>query len=261
MSSLLLYRTWPGFRTESAIDWMLAISLCTFLFHLQFAATGWLMRYEAYLVALGTLVIAAAVNESVRNLLPVGYAASLQVCAPRQLLAAAVALLILLLPLAQRAAVGLTFFGAASHNIFQQQFQMAAFLHNNYDGASVAANDIGAITFFTHVDCLDLFGLANRTVAAARLNRNYTTSVIATEAERRGARIAVVYDNWFDGTNLPHLPAFWAAVEKWTVDRNVILGGSTVTFYATHLADADDLSRRLRAFDRGLPRDVGVSRP
>ena len=242
MAALFVWRTWPRLKPACATDYMLLLSLGLYLLHLQFAATGWVMRYEAYLVALGIWVIAAGVGKGWR-------AKWWQAALIGGVLAAS---------LGARAIEGLLMAGRASHNIYQQQFQTAMFLRENFDSESVAANDIGAITFFADIRCLDLAGLANLNVARALLNRTYSTSVIEAESQARRTRIAVIYDEWFDGKKWPRVPGSWTPVARWTVSPNYVLGKPTVTFYATRPEDAQVLWQRLHAFVPRLPAGVSV---
>lgn len=244
MAALFLWRCRPELKPVRATEYMLVLTMGLFLLHLQFAATGWVMRYEAYLVALGVFVSAAAIGET-------------RPADAWQTVAIGAFALVLLTPLATRSVDGLRLIRHASHNIFEQQYQMAMFLKENYNTASIAANDIGAITFFTETRCFDLVGLANVTVARAMLNRAYSTAIIESEARARGTRLAVIYDEWFEST-YPRGPASWTPVARWTVRANYVLGAPTVTFYAIQPEDAPDLRRRLRAFARRLPAGVSV---
>src|SRR6185436_5620763 len=63
-------------------------------------------------------------------------------------------------------------------NIYEQQIQMGRFLARFYPGQGVAANDIGAICFLADLRVLDLWGLASRDVAEAKLTGTYSTARI-----------------------------------------------------------------------------------
>jgi hypothetical protein len=256
VAGILLYAIWPGFRPRTPVDWIQALALGLCLGHLQFATTGWLLRYEAYLVALAWVAIAPAagpLNQRWKTGVSARVAAAL---GPARLVVLGVVILGVSQPLAWRTLEGIALARYASHNIYEQQIQMARFLRQNYNHSSVAINDIGAITYYTDLYCVDLFGLANRDVARARLDRNYTTQVIQTETLERHVELAIVYPSWFDGANLPSLPGEWIRVGSWTVARNYVLGDSTVTFYALQREGVEPLARRLRDFDSSLPKDV-----
>lgn len=221
--------------------------------HMQFASVGWFFRYEAYLIALA--VAALMVNR---------FDLQLQERFSRQALKAGawstklalVAVLLGTLPMWFRAGAGLTAYPLAAYNIYEQQVQMALFLHRYYDGSTVAANDIGAINYFNDLRCLDMIGLADRDVFRLKRRHAYTSEALAELARRAGVRVAVLYNPWFDGKAGPKVPASWRAAGDWRVKDNGFLGGDTVTFYAVEAGEYDRLVRSLREFGPDLPASV-----
>jgi hypothetical protein len=242
-------RTGPTCRPRNATDWMIAVTVLFVLLHLQFAATGWLFRYEAYLVCLCLFVLAIVVSD-----LPWPKPGS----AETRIAVTALLVLICVYPWARRAYAAARIVPKAGYYNFEQQYQMAQFLKTYYNTGSIAANDIGAIAFFTNIRLFDLMGLADLTVAKARLAGNYTTSTIEREADTRSTTIAMAYDSWFEGVTLPELPRSWDAVAQWTVPPNNLLGGSTVTIYAVDRRLRDSLLANLRAYAPQLPSTVAV---
>jgi len=117
------------------------------LLHMQFAATGWFFRYEAYLVALGLFTLADTSAQDVQQ------ARSAMGGHPKRAAAKLVAVLglsaLAISPLLERGVVSLRQVTKATRNIYEQHYQMGMFLKTFYSGAVVAANDIGAITFPT----------------------------------------------------------------------------------------------------------------
>ena len=153
-----------------------------------------------------------------------------------------------------------------SASIYSQQYQMARFLSEYYQGASVAANDIGAINYFADLRCLDLVGLANIDVMRAKRRGTYSTDFIAYEAAKQRTEIALVYDSWFapkpkSEFGGPPLPANWVRVARWSVPDFGILGSDTVSFYAVRPDARDKLRQNLQAFAPKLPRLVTADRP
>ncbi len=128
------------------------------LLHMQFASTGWFYRYEAYLVAFGVYALAIGLAEHLPS--QDGWLA----CGKGLLYPAALLLLAILVssPLRVRAAKSLQDTPKASHNIYEQQYQMAIFLQQFYQGQVVAANDIGAIDYLADFRLVDLAGLGTR---------------------------------------------------------------------------------------------------
>jgi hypothetical protein len=213
-------------------------------------------RYQAYLNALGIWAVGC-----------VGIPA-LDGSALRRHAAAALALtgaaILLAVPLISLAAQAVWKTPLASRNIWQQQYQMGLFLREYYPEAHVAANDIGAIDFLADPHLTDLFGLASRPVMQAKLGGAWHTDLAGTLdrlTAADGARIAVLYDNWFDpdpATGRASVPPHWVRVAAWTIPDNVVCGGATVTWYAVAPEEAAALRSRLEAFSAGLPPGVTV---
>jgi len=224
---------------------MLLLFLGTTVLHLQYAKTGWFYRYEAYLVAFGIVALTAALagpgNRARRPWLPAALAAG-----------AAIACAI-------RGARSFVETPRAVGNIYEQQIQMGRFLARFYPEQAVAANDIGAIDDLADLRVLDLWGLASREVAEAKLSGRYTTRWIASQARDRGVRVAVLYERWLDAAG--GVPPEWARAGRWRVSGNVVLGDRTVSFYAVDPAEAAPLAEHLRSFAPELPPGVSQLGP
>ncbi len=141
---------------------------------------------------------------------------------------------------------------------------MGLFLKEFYPQQRLAANDIGAIDFLDDLHLTDLSGLASRAVMRAQQNGSWQRDLagtlnILTSAD--GVQIAVIYDNWFDynpATGRAAVPPDWVRVAEWTIPENVVCGGSTVTWYAVNLEQADALRSALEQFGAELPAGVRV---
>lgn len=224
---------------------LLIVFIGTTILHLQYARTGWFYRYEAYLVAFGIVATAVALD---------GIAAGVR---PPWLPAA----------LASAAALACAVRGARAHvetpgavrNIYEQQIQMGRFLARFYPGEAVAANDVGAIDWLADLRVLDLWGLASRPVAEAKLSGRYTTAKVAELARAERVRVAVIYERWLDAAG--GVPPQWVRAGRWRVARNVVLGDRTVAFYAVDPAEAAPLAGHLRAFAPELPPGVAQLGP
>jgi len=168
---------------------------------------------------------------------------------------AAVALLgILVCPLFIRSRDGFKNAGQDCINIYDQQYQMAQFVHRFYDTAGVAFNDIGAVSYYSQGRKLDFWGIANVEVLKSR-KEGYWSPVFADSlAGREHVRIAIIYDGWFKGLLLPH----WRKVASWTIPNNLIAAFDNVSFYAVDSTEAPRLKANLQAFQPSLPRDVVV---
>ncbi len=224
---------------------LLIVFIGTTILHVQYARTGWFYRYEAYLVAFGIVAVAVALDGLGDRVRPVGLPAALAsaaalVCAVRGVRS----------HLETPGAVG---------NIYEQQIQMGRFLHRFYPGEAVAANDIGAIDWLADLRVLDLWGLASREVAEAKLSGRYTTAGIAELARAERVRVAVIYERWLEAAG--GVPPDWVRAGRWRVARNVVLGDRTVAFYAVDPAEAAPLADHLRAFAPELPPGVAQLGP
>lgn len=244
--ALLAGFAWLRHRADAALREadLLAVTAGTLLLHLQFAQTGWFYRYEGYLVALAWSALWIQPWWQGRVAAPAWSAR----------IAVACAMLVALVPLAQRARAAHAETVRATINIHEQQYQMGRFLARFYSGASVAANDIGAVRWLADLRCLDLYGLATREVLHAKRRGAYTTESIRSLARSRGVRVAVLYEFWF----VPPfaLPEEWKVVGTWTIRDNVICSGETVSFLAADPAEFEPLRAHLNAFAAELPEDV-----
>ena len=203
-----------------------------------FAQLGWFYRYEAYALLLSfTAITMVAASHA------------------RRLRAFALPAAVLLLPLVGRAAGAFRTTVLASRNIFDQEMQMAAFVHAYDDAGAVALNDIGAVSYATHAHVVDLIGLGSPRIAAARgmrIDGALSKDAIDAETRKSDARIAILYEDWFVGS----LPSTWRKVGTWTIPENHVCAKDTVTFYATTDDDERVLRENFRAFATRLPEGV-----
>lgn len=254
MSLMVATSIWRALRGDnfwSRGPLMLFFAMAGTMVHLQFASVGWFYRYEAYLVALG--VIALFANRAdllARELLERRWTLRL---------AAALIVLAAMVPLGGRAAESIAGFPMSAHNIYEQQYQMALFLQKYYNGASIAANDVGAMNYMADLRCLDLIGLCDREIFLLKRRNAYDSAAMQAQAERAGVRIALVYDTWFSGYNPlcgPRIPSTWTRVGRWRIPDNEYNGSDTVSFYAVVPAEAEYLTRSLQDFASRLPDGV-----
>jgi hypothetical protein len=217
------------------------------LLHLQFARVGWLYRYEAYLVFLGVIATAIAASECRERWWARESSTAWKA-------AVTAVLLVAVLPLAQRAWASPIRAARATKNIHDQQVQMARFLARFYDGAPVAATDVGAISYLTNVRLLDLNGLGSIDVARLRLAGSYDSPAIQRLATDHGIEVAVGYDEWY--AKMGGVPPQWTRVGEWRIARNVVCEDDRVTWFAVDPSAAARLTANLASFSGDLPRDV-----
>jgi hypothetical protein len=222
-----------------------AIFVVAALLHLQLAAVGWLFRYEAYLVALGIVLVARHLADAAPPAL------GRTPMARRALVLAAV---VAAAPLLSRAAQSVREGSGAVKNIYEQQYQMGLFLRELPAGSTVMANDIGAISYLADVRLVDLYGLATQETARARRAGQVDRALLTRLAAETPPAAVVVYRSWFADS----LPADWVEVGTWKVQEKVVVADRTVSFYATGPAAASRLAAALAAFQHRLPATVSA---
>jgi hypothetical protein len=227
----------------------LALFVGVALIHSLLISEEWFYRYGAYLDVLGLTDLAYEAKALVAEDFEIAKSW-------RPMLLPGVLVGVLLgFPLAKASVEALLDTPLASRNIYDQQQQMALFLKEHYSGQAVAANDIGAIDFYSNLHLMDLFGLASREVALDKLDGQWNSKAIAAISDRGGTVIAVVFDSWFVSTGLP--PS-WIKVAEWTIEDNVVCGSDTVSWYGVGRGNAEALASNLRNFEPQLPRQVAV---
>ncbi len=233
---------------QSPLSVMLTIFIGSSLLHLLFARTSWFFRYEAYLVGVGVFILAIAAGN---------YKEWLDLIGLRKLnFKSAIILLTVLIiasPFILRAGQSLIRIQQATRNIYEQQFQMARFLHKYYDGQAVGANDIGAINYYADIDCFDLWGLGTMEVARARFRGTYNSDLVSRMAGDYGVKIAIIYEEWFNVDVPGGVPEEWIPVGKWRILDNKICGDDEVTFYAVDPSEKDRLMQSLQEFSAEIP--------
>ena len=240
LSFRLVMREWPSYA-----HMLVMLTGCTVL-HLALAATGWLYRYEAYLIMMALVLIPVVLcRAGFRGWWPgrgEWYGRFFTV----------VLFFALFFPLVLRSAAGYSNIRQACVNIYQQQYQVARFLAKYRRGDAVAANDIGAISYFAPIRTVDLWGLGSIDVARSKKGGYWTPDFLDSLVRSRRVSLIVVYDEWFD----PALLRRWHKVASWTIRDNVILGGDTVSFYAIDEAGVSILAAQLKDFEYTLPGGV-----
>ncbi len=187
--------------------------------HLVFGRVGWFYRYEMYLV----VAAGYALGRAAPRLPPFPRPAM------RRAATALVVLALVFLPLKRAVAAHLATVPAAG-NIHDQQLHTARFLQRHFAGQKVAVNDAGAVGYLHDGPMVDLLGLADLDVARARgFAIDHPLSREQVRALSAGAKVAVVYDEWFEGA----IPEEWTRVATWTIEGNRVCAFPTVAVYAT----------------------------
>jgi len=241
---IILLLLWQ-FRFKGSVShkvgWALFIWLITCILHLLNARVGWLYRYEAWLIGSCIFVFGLVFGLQYRC-----KSFGLQ----KYHLLITLCLLLFFTcafaPLVKRAKKAGSDTIMASTNIYEQQFQMARFLTQYYDHEPIAANDVGAISFYGNNYIVDLWGLGNNEVALSKLKKKYTVGFLDSLCVEKGIKIAVIYDSWFPA----ELRNKWLKVGSWRIFNNIICGDSNVSFYVTVPSAAPSLKKIYRALSR-----------
>lgn len=221
--------------------------LVAVLLHCFFAAVGWFERYQAYLVVMGLVAVAGPLYRLLAS-----YRPSAEGPAHYHLLLAALVCFGLLIP-GYRALGQYFTCHRASRNIHDQQYQLARFIGQYYNDASLVISDIGYIGLLTEAHILDVQGLATREVAVAMATGGLTPEIMTALAQSRQAVLAIGYD-------LNGIPTDrWPLVCTWEISDNVICGNPTVGFRVIDPAQRPALLHHLREFQPKLPSSVIVT--
>jgi hypothetical protein len=230
--------------------------------HLLAARTGWLYRYEAYLMALLTLGCGAAAVE----LVTLGRGA----VRPRPVLQAASRSLFYALALTSIVAAGFAAkraLGAhlrtplASRSTFEQPVQVGRFLARFAPGSTVLVHDIGAVAWFSRCRVIDVGGLGTQSIAPtlralAKTRSPLPADTLEAIARRHGVDLAILGEDprWFEPW-----PASWTPLARWRIRDNAANASDTMTFLSIDAAHVDGLSSALEAMTPHLPHRVAVS--
>ena len=239
-------RIFPNGPLNPRVKAFVGIYGITAVLHLCFGAVGWLNRYEAYLIVMGTVALVASFVQRSKS--------------PESSLRSPIKLLIPCLVLgtigglAGRAVSSLTLIPSAAEFTYLQQFQTATFLNRFYSNASIAANDVGAINYYADLHCLDLWGIGDIDVVRLKLDHAYNAQQIDTLTRSRGVQIAVLYEGWFQ--DFGGIPRDWQLIGQWRVPCVYCGGGNIVSFFAVDPHAASYLEHSLREFSTVLPNKV-----
>jgi hypothetical protein len=131
---------------------------------------------------------------------------------------------------------------------------MGQFFSRYYKNENIAANDVGAISFLTEGDNLDLWGLGDIEIAKSKIKKYYTPDYLSQVGNNRKIKYAVVYDKWFDSELLKR----WQKVATWQITDNVICADDVVSFYSIEPGNVEDLRKSLQSYQPSLPPGIVV---
>lgn len=230
--SYLALRRLRGATSGLWLAWVIAAAL-----QLAYARSGWYERYQAYLVVSGTVLALRSVVEAGRH---------------RAWVAGWCVALVGVLPASK---FGLeAHLPVASHQIYQEQYEMARFLAGAYAGQTVFVNDIGEVSWQHRGGIDDLWALGSSRILHAYVTREMGSSFVAQLATRDGVRVAAVFPElrWC-------LPDGWTRVATWSPpDTGPPDNGKSVEFYAAPGDSVVRLRRALQAFASSMAPDMAL---
>ncbi len=235
-------------------QWSVVIFLLHLFLHLQYAQTGWLFRYEGYLVALGLVAVLPSLPKLFNRLSEV---TKPLVISRLPVIIIFVCSFALIFPFGKRAANSLAETKDAMFDRYLEHIQPARFVEEYYKNSTVAVNDIGAITFFTDNPVYDIFGLGNIEPLNMKMkNGNYTSVHVQEEAEIKNTEIAILQIEWKAVNTI--IPPKWLKVVEWNLPRNVVFGDTLIGFFATDTSNAAILKNRMKEFSSKLPSEIDL---
>jgi hypothetical protein len=108
---------------------------------------------------------------------------------------------------------------------------MGLFVKKYYQGADIALNDIGAVSWLADINLLDLRGLGTNDIRDKSLTTEGLSSTYVEKlSEERGVKLTILHKRLM----LWLIPETWIEVGSWKVQDYLVLGEGTVTFYATN---------------------------
>jgi hypothetical protein len=210
------------------------IVLISILLHMQFSGTGWLYRYEAYIIASMIILTLSNIEKSkiITKVIII-----FMICLLLRSVLAHISVLI------------------GIQNVYDQQYQMGLFVKKYYNNSTVLLNDLGGISYHSNAKIIDIAGLSNIDFVKAKNAGIYNSSFTENYAKIHNADIAIVYNDY-----VYDIPKSWALITEWnTTTYQVTVGSNIVAFYALKPDEYDTLSKYMHEFEKTLPNDVKVT--
>lgn len=240
-------------RLHGATVILAAALLAAFLPHVFFIAYGG-FRYNTYLITAFFLLLVVTIP-AFQSILHGRRTAAAAVLAALALYGTGIA------PEVQRLYVNVV---QGTRNIYEQHYQLGRFFSTLPEGTAIAANDIGAISFFGKTRLLDIMGLGSPAVVRSRLRHTYSNDELQRFMSSAAIKYVAAYVDWFQHkliTNDSAPPGNWIPVGQWKINDVVVAGGDVVTFFGVDASSAAELKERLRLFAASLPAGVEQGGP
>jgi hypothetical protein len=176
--------------------------------HYVFSPLYWVYRYDAYLVGFGIFVAGVLLAE-----LRAGGAVA------RRFLPALLATLLVGIVANVPEGVFPSVEIAGMRNTWLEQYHTALFIRAYYPDAAVVVNDLGAVTYYTEANILDVVALGNvEPLEIMRRTGAYTSRDVLAWTSRSQPRVAIISLGW--GYVVPLVPREWIKVAEVEVPPN-----------------------------------------
>jgi hypothetical protein len=251
-AGLLIFRFKEKMTFWNAPNLIITIFLGTTVLHMFIARIGWFYRYEAYIIVLGIMAFAVGINEY----LPV-FKRNRKLSYKQ--LSIILLIFILVVPLSARGYDSFKDTPTATHNVYDQQYQMGLFIQKYYQGDAISLNDVGAVNYIANIKSVDLLGLSSLNVSKAILKNNYTIEDLDNITRQNHVKVVIVYEYLYKNYLTGGLPPNWIKVGQWKIPNRITCFMDTVSFYVIDPKDEENLTENLRKFSSELPPDVQQS--
>lgn len=133
-------------------------------------------------------------------------------------------------------------------NIYEQQVQSAKFLNTYYNTSKIVANDIGAITYYTDIQLLDIAGLASTELISLNENKAEFDDRFETFMTQYTLKnkydLAIVYEVWLGG----YVPKGWKKVAVLKIQNKISVAQDEVTIYCISSEKLNSLRENIKNF-------------
>lgn len=231
-------------KRDYKITYLAFVFIGTTLAHLAFGSLGWLNRYEAYLIVFGLLNIISFLYKYY-NLYKI----------ENKLKTMIFLFLFIVFFIISASFKGHYIAVLGTKNIFEQQIQMAKFLKRYFNNSKIAANDIGAISFFTNIKLLDLAGLGSYDIVRLYKDGKYNANTIKKLIAKNDVDLIVVYDVWFSKLNFSFNDENYSFMGSWQIIDNKVCGSDIVSFYSKKATFSQNFTK-FKDYEAQLPKDV-----
>jgi hypothetical protein len=222
---------------DTKLDRRVLLFVTTAITHLLLARVGWLFRYEAWLIAWGILTVAPlAARASLPHLRSGAWGG------PAALLVAA------LIPYGARSWEALSSYSLSARWTYDSDVQMAQYIARYWPDSVVALHDIGAVSWYSDAEIVDVAGLATNEVTRLHVANRLDGAAIGEILSRRGVQTAWTEARWL----ADDLPPGFSKVAEYRVTSSFSSQTWTAFVWAVDPTAREKLVSTLAEYDGQL---------